>query len=124
MRISRGFQRRRKYMVARDGSKIAPSNKPQADCVLVRPARVWRWPKAVEETRRSFAATAALKRPSAAPPKLFLASPWNIAGKPSVGRGMIVTSIGLLVAGLLILFGLCIVVTAAAWLPDLPPPAS
>jgi hypothetical protein len=37
---------------------------------------------------------------------------------------MIVTSIGLLVAGLLILFGVCVVVAAAAWLPDVPPPAS
>jgi hypothetical protein len=55
---------------------------------------------------------------------LLLASPRNIAGKPSVGRGMIVTSISLLVAGLLILFGLCVGVTAAAWLPDLLPPAS
>jgi hypothetical protein len=33
-------------------------------------------------------------------------------------------SIGLLVAALLLVFGLCVVVTAAAWLPDLPPPAS
>jgi hypothetical protein len=37
---------------------------------------------------------------------------------------MIAASIGLLVAFLLILFGLCVGVTAAAWLPDLPPPAS
>jgi hypothetical protein len=37
---------------------------------------------------------------------------------------MIVTSTGLLVAFLLILFGLCVSVTAAALLPDLPPPAS
>jgi hypothetical protein len=32
--------------------------------------------------------------------------------------------IGLLGAVLLILFGLWVVVTAAAWLPDLPPPTS
>ena len=67
-------------------------------------------------------ATSALERLSGA----FLIScwlHWNIAGPPSVGTGMIGASIGLLVAVLLILFGLCVVVTAAAWLPDLPPPA-
>ena len=126
VRIPMRFQRRggRKRIVARDGREIVPSNKPRADGVLLKPARARRWPKAVEGRRRSLAATAALKAALRRPPKLLLASPWNIAGKPSVDRGMIVTSIGLLVAGLLILFGLCVVVTAAAWLPDLPPPAS
>jgi hypothetical protein len=37
---------------------------------------------------------------------------------------MIGASIGLLVAVFLVLFGLCVGVTAAAWLPDLPPPGS
>jgi hypothetical protein len=36
---------------------------------------------------------------------------------------MIGASIGLLVAVLVMLFGLCVGVTAAAWLPDLLPPA-
>jgi hypothetical protein len=42
----------------------------------------------------------------------------------SVTADMIGASFGLLVAFLLILFGLGIAVTAAAWLPDLPPPAT
>jgi len=37
---------------------------------------------------------------------------------------IIEASIGLLVAVLVILFGLCVALTAAVWLPDLPPPAS
>jgi hypothetical protein len=36
---------------------------------------------------------------------------------------MMGAEIGLLVAGILILVGLCGVVSAAAWLPDLTPPA-
>jgi hypothetical protein len=77
----------------------------------------------LKRRRRPFAATAALERPSG--PSLALAGfPLEYLRQAERRRGMIVSSIGLLVTGLLILFGLCVVVAAAAWLPDLPPPAS
>ena len=50
------FRRRggRTRIVARDGSEIVPSNKPQADGALVKaPARAWRRLKAAEGERRS-----------------------------------------------------------------------
>ena len=102
-----------------------PSNKPQADGAhrSKRPPAPGAGPKPLKGKRRPFAAPSALERLSGVLLGLLLVH-WNIVGPPSVSTGMIGASIGLLVAAVLLLFGLCVVVTAAAWLPDLPPPAS
>jgi hypothetical protein len=52
VRIPMRFQRRggRKRMVARDGSEIVPTSKPQPDGTLVKAlARAWRWQRMLDE---------------------------------------------------------------------------
>jgi hypothetical protein len=106
-------------MVARDGGKIVPSNKPQADGVPVKvPARAWRWIRAAARETAAVGTTSTLERL-----RLLLAS-MEYSRPLSVATDMVGASIGLLVAFVLILCGLCVGVTAAAWLPDLPPPGS
>jgi hypothetical protein len=59
IRIPMHFRRRggRTRIVARDGSEIVPSNKPQADGALVKaPARAWRRLKAAELFKRTSSA--------------------------------------------------------------------
>ena len=54
VRIPMRFQCRggRKRIVARDGSELAPVNKPQADGALVKAlARAWRWQRMLDEGR-------------------------------------------------------------------------